>query len=96
MIILTYYFWQDTSKPKPVFYEVPIYFMLVHTCGACNTVLTLNLCYTGTVKRFGKYMLEQSVSVRAVPESIEGQAGTAVELFGKALSLFCIKVARQC
>ena len=42
--------------------------IIVHTCGSCNTVLTLNTCYTGTVESIGGYILEQSVSVRVVPE----------------------------
>ena len=29
---------------------------------------SLNTCYTGTVEIIGEYILEQSVSVRAVPE----------------------------
>ena len=35
----------------------------------------LNTCYTGTVERFGEYILEQSVLVRALPELIVDEAG---------------------
>ena len=54
--------------------------------------------YTGTVEIIGEYKLEQSVSVRAVPELIVGEAGGGGEAkyFGKALSPFCKPVARQC
>ena len=53
-------------------------------------------CYTGMVESIDEYILEQSVSVRAVPELIVGEAGAAVEFLGKASSPFCIPVARQC
>ena len=36
--------------------------------------MTLNTCYTGTVESIGGYFLEQSVSVRAFPESFVGEA----------------------
>ena len=36
------------------------------------------------------YVLEQSISVRVVPELIVGEAGAAVEFFGKASNPFCI------
>ena len=41
------------------------------------------------------YILEQSVSVRAVPELSVREAGAAVEFFHKASSPFCMPVARQ-
>ena len=47
------------------------------------------------VERFGEYILEQSITVRAVPELIVGRGG-GVKYFGKALSPFCMPVARQC
>ena len=47
------------------------------------------------IKTIGGYILEQSVSVRAVPELNVGEAGAAVK-FCKALSPFFIPVARQC
>ena len=31
---------------------------IVHLCGSCNTVKTLNTCYTGTVESFCRYILE--------------------------------------
>ena len=46
--------------------------IIVYTCGSCDTVLTYNTCYTGTVERFGEYILEQSGLVRAVPELTVG------------------------
>ena len=55
----------------------------------------LDTCYTDTVGSIGGYKLEQSVSVKAVPELIVGEAGAAVEFFGKASSPYCIPVARQ-
>ena len=45
----------------------------------------LNKCYTDTVERIDGYILEQSVSVRAVPELIIGEAGAAVDLFLQSL-----------
>ena len=51
-------------------------------------------CYTGTVEIIVQYILEQSVLVRAVPE-LWGRRGGS-HIFGKALSPFCIPVARQC
>ena len=44
----------------------------------------------------GEYKLEQSVSVRAVPELILGEARAAGEFYGKASPPSCIPVARQC
>ena len=49
--------------------------IIENTCGSCNTVLTLNTCYAGTVERFGEYTVEQSVLVRAVPKLSVGEAG---------------------
>ena len=49
--------------------------IVVHTCGSCNTVLTLNTCFTGTVESIGGYIIEQSVSVRSVQELIVREAG---------------------
>ena len=55
---------------------------------------SLNTCYTGTVEIIGEYILEQSVSVRAVPELIVcvcwgggggGGAGATVQFFGFVL-----------
>ena len=43
----------------------------MHTCGLCNTVLTLKTCYTGTVERFSEFIFKQSVLVRAVSELIK-------------------------
>ena len=34
------------------------------------------------VERIGRYILEKSASVSAVPELIVGEAGAAVEFFG--------------
>ena len=48
------------------------------------------------VERFGEYILVQSVSVRAVPELIVGEAGAVVKFFCNALFPFCIRVARHC
>ena len=45
----------------------------------------LNKCYTDTVERIDGYILEQSVSVRAVPELIIGETGAAVDLFLQSL-----------
>ena len=36
------------------------------------------------VERIGRYILEKSASVRAVPELIVGEAGAAVKFFDKA------------
>ena len=47
------------------------------------------------VLRFGEYILEQSVSVKAVSELIVGKTVAAVKFFGKASSPFCILVARH-
>ena len=52
--------------------------------------------YTGTVESIGGYILGNSVAVKAVQKLIIGEAGTAVEFFGKDLSQFCIPVAKQC
>ena len=49
-----------------------------------------------TVVNIGGYILEQSVSVRAVPELIVGEEGAAVEFFCKASSPFCIPLIRHC
>ena len=43
--------------------------------------------YTGTVESIGEYILEQSSSVRAVPELIVGESG-------KVSSPFCIPLAK--
>ena len=48
----------------------------VYTCWSCNTVKTLNPCNTGTVERFGLYIVKQSVSVRTVTEFIVGGGRT--------------------
>ena len=58
--------------------------------------MCVNTCYLSTVDRFNKYIHEQSVSVRAVPELAVGEAGAAVEFFGIASSPFCIPVTVQC
>ena len=55
----------------------------------------LNTWYAGIVERFGEYILEQYVSVRAVPELIADEAGAVVEFFGKASSPFCKPIANQ-
>ena len=63
----------------------------MHTCGSCNSAYTLN-----TVESIiGEYLLEQSVSIRAVPEFIVGEAGAAVGFFGNGSFPFGIPVARQ-
>ena len=49
----------------------------MHTCGSSKTISNLNTCYTGTVEIIGEYILEQSVSVRAVPKLILGEAGVS-------------------
>ena len=42
----------------------------MYTCGSCKSTYTLNTCYTGMVEINGEHKLEQSVSIRAVPEWI--------------------------
>ena len=64
----------------------------VLTCESCNTVKTLKTYHTGMVESIGGYKLEQSVSIRAVPQLIVGEAGAAVEFFGKASTRFLIPV----
>ena len=44
------------------------------------------------VESIGEYILEESVSVRAVLELNVGDVGAAVKFFGKASSPFCIPV----
>ena len=51
--------------------------IVVHTCGSSKTISTLNTCYTGTVEIIDGYILDQSVSVRAVPKLIAGEAGVS-------------------
>ena len=62
--------------------------IIVHTSGTCNVVYTLNTRYAGIVERFDEYILEQSVSVRAVPELIVDEAGRWSNFSAKLRSRF--------
>ena len=62
--------------------------IILHTCGSCNTVT----CYT--VESISEYILEQSVSVRAVPELIVREAGRQSNVLAKSHPPFCIPVVR--
>ena len=59
--------------------------LILNTCESCNTVLTLNTCYTYTVESIGKYILEQSVSVKAISIIIFGLGGDGSLIFRRKL-----------
>ena len=58
----------------------------------------LSTCFTVTVESIGGYMyiLQQYELGRAVPELTVLETEAEIEFFSKALSPFCIPVARQC